>query len=208
MSFLIKEIKAMKRLVCLMLCGMLMLLFAGCGKKEADKKYTTDTDVEYYVRQGRIPECGQYSLGDSAEKIKSELDKQMNAEDGSEEEHSHDEDEFFYFVEEKTEFCGLRTGSAEYCYKPTEDEISAIVSFGDALGFKAGDISIEIEEAMTDKYGAARHSSSAEGLPFLPSDSGTEYITYTFAGRTVTFAFYENALCATAVYDVKNWSLR
>lgn len=207
----------MKKLFCLLLSAAVILSLAGCGKKKAEKKYTTDVDVEYYVRQGQLPECGKYALGYDVDKLTSELDAQMNAsgddESGSdgadgEESHSHDEDGFFWFLDERDSYTGLRTGSAEYCYRPDkrQDGISAIVSFDTAFGFETGTISIEIKEALSDFE--PTESTGGNGLPFLSSDDATEYLTYKFADRCVTFAFYENALCGTAVYDCREWSIK
>lgn len=212
----------MKKLFCLLLSAAVILSFAGCGKKKAEKKYTTDVDVEYYVRQGQLPECGKYALGYDVDKLTSELDAQMNASgDGGEssgsygsdsadeeESHSHDEDGFFWFLDERDSYTGLRTGSAEYCYRPDkrQDGISAIVSFDAAFGFETGTISIEIKEALSDFK--PTESTEGNGLPFLPADGATEYLTYKFAERCVTFAFYENALCGTAVYDSGEWSIK
>lgn len=208
----------MKKLFCLLLSAAVILSLAGCGKKKAEKKYTTDVDVEYYVRQGQLPECGKYALGYDVDKLTSELDAQMNASgDGGsggsdsadgEESHSHDEDGFFWFLDERDSYTGLRTGSAEYCYRPDkrQDGISAIVSFDTAFGFETGTISIEIKEALSDFK--PTESTEGNGLPFLPTDDATEYLTYKFADRCVTFAFYENALCGTAVYDCREWSIK
>lgn len=198
----------MKKFLCILLCGAVCLaLLSGCGREKEDKKYTTDVDVEYYVRQGQIPECGKYSLGAGVDDIISEFDALQSSEDDSSDEHNHDEDEFFYFLDEQTDFCGIRTGSAEYCYKPNDREngITAIVSFGNAFGFMPGDIIIEIKQTLSDY--SVSETVGGNGLPFLSTDTDTEYLTYKFADRAVTFAFYNNEFCGAAVYSVKNWSL-
>lgn len=196
----------MKKLFCLLLCGAVILSFAGCGKKKTEKKYTTEVDVEYYVRQGQLPECGKYSLGESVDKLTADFDAKMKAEEEKTDE-AHDDDGFFYFLDEQEKYTGLRTGSAEYCFKPADRDkgISCIVSFDAAFGFEAGTISIEVREALSDY--SVSESTGGDGLPFLSTDPSTEYLTYKFADRAVTFAFYENALCGTAVYEVENWSL-
>ena len=197
----------MKKLFCLLLCPIL-LLCAGCGKKKTEKKYTTDVDIEYYVRQGQLPECGKYTLGYDVDALTEELNAEQSAAESGEA-HSEDEDDaFFWFENEQPDYTGLRTGSAEYCFKADKrsDGISAIVSFNTAFGFEAGTISIEVKEALSDFN--AEEAAGGKGLPFLSTDDETEYLTYKFADRCVTFAFYENALCGAAVYASEDWSIK
>lgn len=196
----------MKKILCVCLCLFLLASAAGCGKKEQEeKKYTADMDVAYYVRLGQLPECGEYSLGCDVDGLIADFEAlQQSTETGTQE----GDAAFFYFLNEQEDYVSLRTGEAEYCFRPDARDggISCMVSYTDAFGFESGSISIEIKEALSEY--SLRESTGGSGMPFLSTADSTEYYTYTFEPYAVTFVFTDNALCAAAVYDPNEWSLK
>ena len=186
----------MKKFIALFLCFVLALVFVGCSNKDksdSKNKNAHSVDVEYYAKIGKMPEHN-YKLGSDAEKMKKdfEAEDQKNAED-SEDGHTHS----VYSLIEGDEHDILIYKNAKYYYGQ-DGKVSMIVSLDDSYGFKVGDISKQIIDAVGE---TEEKKGDEETLFFLPMPETYTYAEYTFGENKVIFVFGENLLCATAIYN-------
>ena len=166
----------MKRLACAALALLLITGVCGCAKKE---KPPVTLDLEYFVRLGRIPECGCV-LGVSAAEIEKVAEK----------------------ATEKNGFICLEKDNALYCYRTGDESktVKYMVSFKGAYGFSAGTSSGYITSEL------ARGDMNAPLLPLEPDDvfyaeeGEYEGIKYTYGVNTTCFVFRQNKLWACAMY--------
>lgn len=186
----------MKKFIALFLCFVLVLAFAGCANKDKSDSKNDDAhsvDVEYYAKIGKMPEH-EYAIGTDAEKMKKdfEAEDQKNAED-SEDGHIHS----VYSLIEDEEYDILIYENAKYYYGQ-DGKVSMIVSLDDSYGFKVGDISKEIINAVGE---TDEKKGDKETLFFLPMSETYTYAEYSFGENNVIFVFDGNLLCATAIYN-------
>lgn len=183
----------MKRILSLVLCLCLLLTFAACGKDKKVEKI--GVDVEYYANLGKIPEF-EYKLGDDGEAAAKAVEKSL--------ENSTDHHDGYcnsYKGDKKTT---VDVSGATFIYDNKTKKIEKIINFNTAYEFELGTVSLEIQKAMSS-YGfesATRPLTSDELSLFAAADDSTA-LEYKFGDRYVVFAFYENALFATMLYEAK-----
>lgn len=185
----------MKKLFCMLLSGLMLVSFAACSPKKTSSGGES-VDLEYFASLGKLPE-GEYSLGDSVEKLKNELSAAAE-ESGS---------EAVYDVIEGEENVLIDAGSALYYYKKADPEkgIAYIVSFEKAFGFELGTLTIEVKDALSD-YTCTEEDATEDTLFFLLGAAGTTVMKYKIKNRVILFVFQDHALYATALYDAGLWS--
>ncbi len=195
---IIRKEQLMKKLACFMLTVLMIFSFMACQKENNESEKNT-IDLEYYAKLGQIPEC-DYMLGDSVNKVKSELsalDEKYKGENG-----------FVYMVQEGEKTVEINNG--DYLYFYTKDNeangISYIVNLGTAFGFEPGTVSIEITDALS-AYEYTEEEANDDNTFFLPDFTNCTVFKYEFDNHVVSFVFQDNALCATAVYDSANWTV-
>ncbi len=179
----------MKKVISLILCVVFVLSLSACGK-DGDKKSTHSVDIEYYAKLGQISDL-EYKLGDSIENTKTLLDETVD---------HHGESNYFDYP--SGEYTVMTDGTVCACYK-TEDKdagISHIVKYGDAYGFKAGDVSTQIRDIMSDMgYDADEREAKQGELFFMPAAADMTVLEYQIKDVSVLFVFQEHALGATVI---------
>ncbi|MBQ7726570.1 MAG: hypothetical protein IJT66_05435 [Clostridia bacterium] len=190
-----------KRIFCIALAALMIFSLSACGKKDRDAG-TPSVDLEYYAKQGALPEC-PYTLGTDVETLKTEL----QAREATEEEIEKGELPI-YDLAEGEKSVRIDTGDFLYYYeKDKESEgLSYVVDFGTAYGFEIGTVSLEIQQALA-AYGVKETALTEEEVFFLYGVSDATGLRYTFDDVTILFVFQENMLCATALYNTTNWTL-
>lgn len=188
----------MKKLICLMLTAVFIFSLAAC-KKDNTESDSNSVDLEYYAKLGRIPEC-DYTIGESVEKVKSELSALNEKYQG--------ENEFMYSVEEGNKTVEINNGTFLYYYTKENEAngISYIVCLGKAYGFEPGTVSIEVTDALSE-YKYTEETANDDNAFFLFDYTNCSVFKYEFENYAVSFVFQDNALCATAIYDSANWTL-
>lgn len=187
----------MKRIIGLFLCLIFIFtVFAGCNGNKDNDKITSDVDVEYYAKLGKMPEC-QFSLGADVDEVDEKLKEIYN-----------DSDEAYYYVIKGENSVLIDGGTFMYYYEKEKKDkgVSLIVNNDTAYGFEGGTFNIEITEALAD-YEYEEITDIEDELFFLKSFEGVSGIKYTFGDNIVIFAFSDNALTATAIYSIENWTL-
>ena len=186
----------MKKIIALFLCFILALVFAGCGSKDKSDSKNKDAhsvDVEYYAKIGKMPEHS-YGLGADSKEMKKAFDAEdKKNEEASEDGHIHS----VYSLIEDDEHDILIYENAKYYYGQ-DGEVSMIVSLDESYGFKIGDISKQIIDAVGK---TEEKKGNKEAIFFLPMPETYTYAEYTFGENNVIFVFQENLLCATAIYN-------
>ncbi len=190
----------MKKIICLVLSFALAFSFAACGKKDSDTK-KSEVDLEYYAKNGDIPECDYY-IGDDIEKIKTELSAKADEEP---EEGSHST-VMYEFVEED-DYSFVNSGDFRYYYRngKEKDGVSLISALNGGFGFELGDVDVDIKEKLAG-YEYEELELTEENTFFIYGmpPEGKVY-KYEFKKNSVLLLFYQNSLCAVALYNNKDW---
>ena len=187
----------MKRFISIALCLLIACVcFSGC-KDSKKNESAGSVDVEYYAKLGEMPEC-EYSLGADAEQIKEKAEKHFN-----------ESEEAYYSLEEGEKSILIDTGDFKYYYEKEKAEkgVSLIVNNNTAYGFSLGTVSVEIENALS-KFNSEKVTDLEDDLFFIISPTGNiEGKKYIFGDNAVIFVFSDNALIATAIYSLENWTI-
>lgn len=173
----------MKKAICISLCFVFLLLAAAC--KEKKKKDEHGVDIAYFVDMGAMYES-EFKIYD-----KVPLDKE-----GGEE----------YFFTKAGRESNFSDGSFCYYYdeREKEPEIEAIAALSNCMGFEAGDISIEVTDAL-DSQGieyVMRQPRDGE-IFFLPAAENREVLECRGLKYNLIFVFENNALCAALLEELK-----
>lgn len=165
----------MKRAICLSLCFVLLLFAAACKQ---EKKSEHGVDVAYFADMGAMYES-EYKIGDEVP-----LDK-----DGGEE----------YFFTKAGTGSYFSDGSFSFYYNENDKQpaVYAIAAFSNCMGFEAGDISIEVTDALDSQeieY-VVRQPNDGETF-FLPAGQNREVLECKVLKNKLIFVFEDNALCA------------
>lgn len=187
----------MKKALCLVLCLLFVFTLCACGSK--DKKGEDTVDIEYFVKNGKIPEC-EYALGVSANEITEKLDGASNTAQSDEEANF---DEPLYTTMEKGNRTGIITDTISYFYdtKDKNKTVNYIVSYSGACGFNQGDMKQSITDTLKKgDLNAKPETLSAEETFFFPVTGEFEGIKYSFGENTLCFIFDSDQLCACALY--------
>ena len=183
----------MKKALALILC--IVFTFSLCGCKDKEDKGKGGIDVEYYANLGQIPE-NDIPLGTSRDELLSALDKRgLEAEKNGE--------HYGYSEIEGDKNVLVEEGPYDYYYKKADPKkaVAYIVAYGDAFGFKTGDIIVEVEESL-EKYDVVKEKANEKNAFFHFGDyEKAQILKITFKKNTVLFLFEDNALCATAIYS-------
>ena len=185
----------MKRILSLALVFCILLTFAACGEKK-EKVKKIGVDVEYYANLGKIPEF-EYKLGDDGAAAAKAVEKSL--------ENSTDHHDGFCNSYEGDEKTTVDVAGATFIYDNKTKKIEKIINFNTAYEFKLGTVSIEIQKALSS-YGFDSETSSLtedELALFATSSDDSTALEYKFGDRYVVFAFYENELFATMLYEAK-----
>ena len=165
----------MKRVFCALLAALLLISLTGCGKKA---KPPVTIDLEYFVRLGKIPECGLV-LGASAAEFEREAQTFLKA-------------DRLFLEKEGVLYCcdeGDETRTVKY-----------IVSYNGAYGFPAGtEVSIITEELAKGDMRAPELPLEQKEL-FWADEGEYTGIKYTYGVNTACFVFSEGKLYACAMY--------
>ena len=188
----------MKKLICFLLTAAIIFSLAACGKENTGSD-SNSVDLEYYAKLGQIPEC-DYMLGESVEKVKSELSALDEKYQGA--------NEFMYSVQEGEKTVEINNGTFLYYYtkENVANGISYIVSLDTAYGFEPGTVSIEVTDALSE-YEYTEEAANDNNAFFLFDHTNCSVFKYEFDNYAVSFVFQDNALCATAIYDTANWTV-
>ncbi len=180
----------MKRFLSLLLAAAFVFSLAACSNNKSTVA-KRDTDVERYAKNGRISDI-DCALGDSIDDAKAVLSATLD-----------DHGEPMYFEYPSGEYTVMTDGEACCCYKTANaaSGITHIVKYGDAYGFKGGDVSTQVRDTMAKKgYDARERNAKTGELFFLPGGDTLTVLEYKIKNHTVLFAFQENALSATVIY--------
>ncbi|MBR5817950.1 MAG: hypothetical protein IKY62_04830 [Clostridia bacterium] len=186
----------MKRILSLILSLALLFTFAACGNKEEEAKKQQEKigiDVEYYAKLGKIPEF-KYKLGDNGETAAKEVEKSL--------EDSTDHHDGYCNVYEGDKKTTVDVSGASFEYDNKTKKIERIICFNTSYEFKLDTLVIEIQKAMTS-YGhnADPRAITEDEASLLFTTSDSTMLEYKFEGVNVAFAFYDNALFATMIYN-------
>ena len=183
----------MKKIFCFIITFCLIFTFSGCKKEDNNK--INSVDIEYYAKLGQIAEC-EYALGDNLNDIEENF-KQKSIED----------EDFYYDIIEGKNNRLITDGIYNYYCKMDDENqsVAYIISYDTAYGFKIGDISIEIKEALSD-YDVKEEKISEDNAFFYFGDTtDSSVLICEFGDNTVMFVIQNNALCATAIYSNILW---
>lgn len=194
----------MKKIICLVLC-FLMLCLAGCGgdKENSSSDASALGKIETVVAKGKLDGI-EYGLGADIEKVKeyysnlaAEYEKEHNDGDG----HSHDMDAPFFAEDKKDGYIIYDISFARFFYEKGKesDGISAVATDGEVFGFTPGvTTKYEVEEAMT-KEGESLNATEEE-LFFLPVRTEPVLILrYEIEDIQLDYYFYDNTLITTVI---------
>ncbi len=199
----------MKKIISLLLCFMLFLSFTACKKdKEKDKK---SIDLEFYATElCKIPE-GEYALGANVDDVIKELTEknkeiEENAVEDKDHSHTHDEQQFYFEVQEGEKNVMIDNGNFCYYYNKANkaNGISYIVDYDTAFGIEIGTVILEVKE-MLSKTQVKEEPLSEENAFFASYVANGTVLKAEFDGTVVLFVFQDNELLATAMYN-ENWS--
>ncbi len=196
----------MKKIISLLLCLCFIFAFVGCDE---DKKSAESViDLEYYAKIGQIPEV-KYALGADADDTAIELSGLMSEtpEETPDDQHNHDQQDFFYEYVEGEDNILLDNGTIGYYYNKDNKEkgISYIVCYDKAFGFELGTVSVEIKEQLPE-YKFKEEEVSDENAFFATYISNGTVLKTEIKNVVIMFVFQENELFATAIYDKDNWT--
>ena len=190
----------MKKALIILLSALMLISLTACGGDESDKKAPIGTDVEYYVKIGKIPEI-EYALGHDADEIKTKLEEShKDAVEGTDDLYEHDHTgENYIGTYDNGKVTIIATTGINYYYESDKkaEGISRIVSLKGGYGFETGALIIEIKEAM-ESYG---HKSEERKITQSEAENNgltadMTCLEYTFDKNKVMFVFSENALGA------------
>jgi len=186
----------MKRTLAFLTAICLLLCFGGCSKKaQSQETPKTVKEVEEYAIKGQMPES-EYKLGDDIATIKSELDKIA----------LEDSESGQYFEGRGDSFNYLQSASFAYYYLKNSKNptLSCLVSFEKAYTFNVGDLIIEVEQGLSDYGFTEENFNDTNSFYIFGAQDGT-ILKKEFGEYTVSFAFIDNALAATAIYITNDW---
>ncbi|MBR6903177.1 MAG: hypothetical protein IKN39_04735 [Clostridia bacterium] len=167
----------MKKILCALLCIILLFVLAGCKEKKTLAK--TGVDIAYYAELGFVPE--------------SEIKLSDNVPENS-------EDSDYYFSSDNS-LSFFSNGSFNYYYDSAA--VTAIAAFSNMYGFEAGDVSIELTDTLDSqglKY-TEREPKDGE-LYFLPNGNFT-VIECNGLKNNLIFVLEDNSLCAALLSQKK-----
>ena len=197
----------MKKAICLILCLVFSFTLVGCGNK--DTQNNDKIDLAYYAKLGQMPEA-KYTLGANPEQVIDELDGINEQEETEHQEdpnhaHEHDQEEFYLEVVEGENNVLIDNGNICYYYtKANKDKgISCIVSYGDAFGFSLGTVILELKNSLPSVE-FSEEELTDENAFFASYVLDGTVLKAEFQNSTILFAFQENELFATAIYN-ENW---
>ena len=197
----------MKKIICLIMCFCIALTFSACGKESPEKK--DSIDLAYYAKLGQMPEA-KFTLGSDPQTVIDDLsaiNEQIAAEheEDPNDDHGHDEAEFYFEVVEGDKNVLLDNGNINYYYsKDNKDKgISYIVNYDTAFGFSLGTVILEVKEALASVE-FTEETLTEENAFFASYVSNGTLLKAEFPNSTVIFVFQENELFATAIYN-DNW---
>lgn len=179
----------MKKILCLVLCMLLVFSFAACGKKSTNSN-RHDVDVEYFAKQGKISDL-DYRLGDDVDKTKEVLSKTPDDHGASN-----------YFDYTSGDYTIMTDGMVSCCYKTDEKDagITHIVKHDAAYGFEVGAMSTQVRDAMSSMgFDAVEREAKNGELFFLPMGANTTVLEYTIKDCNVIFVFAEHSLSAVVI---------
>lgn len=169
----------MRKLVCTLLCLLLLFPFAGCKKDTESLK--SGVDIEYYVNLGAIPES-DIKIGDGVPENSEENDDYFFSESGSDSYFSNGDFIYYYDSSKKNA------------------KVKAISAFSKFYGFEIGAVTIEISDMLDSrelKY--TEREPKEDELFFLPSSGNFSVIEYKAQKHTLLFVFQDNSLCAAYI---------
>lgn len=198
----------MKKIISLLLCFAFLLSFVGCKKEKETKK---TIDLEFYATElCKIPE-GKYALGANVDDVIKELtdkDKEIaeNTVEDKDHSHTHDEQQFYFEVQEGEKNVLIDNGTFCYYYNKANKEngISYIVDYDTAFGIEIGTVILEVKD-MLSKIKLTEENLSEENAFFASYVVNGTVLKAEFDDTTVLFVFQDNELFATAMYN-ENWS--
>ena len=173
----------MKRIISLSLCFVLLLFAAACKDKE--KKSEHGVDIAYFADMGAMYES-EFKISDKVPLDKEGGDQYFFTKAGSRSYFSNGEFAYYYDEREK------------------EPEIEAIAAFSNCMGFEAGDISIEVTDALDGQEIEYITRQPQDGeIFFLPAAENREVLECKGLKRRLIFVFEDNALCAAFLEEMK-----
>lgn len=185
----------MKKILCFLLAVLCVTVFCSCGKQKKENSKDEGTDISYYAKLGQIPEC-KYKLKENAEDILNELEKESK--------NSESSDSGFYTTYEAKEETTIVTESVNYLFatQKKNEGITAIISFGDSFGFKLGTSPEALKKAVKNYCDEPEERPLTEKERSLFSgNDDTVCLQYDFDNSYAVFAFEENGLYATALFN-------
>lgn len=199
----------MKKIISLLLFVVFVLTFSACEK---DKENGIEPiDLEFYATElCKFPE-GEYALGANVDNVIKELtakDKQIaeNTVEDKDHSHTHDEQQFYFEVQEGKKNVLIDNGNLCYYYnKNNKDKgISYIVNYDTAFGLEVGTVILEVKKALKN-VSFTEEPLTDENAFFASYVINGTVLKAKFEGTVVLFILQENELFATAMYN-ENWS--
>ena len=182
----------MKKILCLVLCMVFVFSLAACSE-ESEEKGSHSVDVEYYANLGQINGVA-YKLGDSVQETKTALEETVD---------DHGESNYFDYL--SGEYTIMSDGAIYCCYK-TEDEsagLTHVITTGDAYGFTAGAVSVEVRDIMSSiGFDAKERDAKRSEIFFLPAGAQMTVLEYKIQNNTLLFVFQEHYLAATVITKI------
>ena len=179
----------MKKILCLVLCMLFVFSLVACGE-ESEEKGSHSVDVEYYANLGQINDVA-YKLGDSVQKTKTALEEKVD---------DHGESNYFEYP---SGIYTIMSDGATYCCYETENEnagLTHVITTGDAYGFTAGAVSVEIRDIMSSiGFEDTERDAKRSETFFLPAGAEMTVLEYKFQNNTVLFVFQDHYLAATVI---------
>lgn len=188
----------MKKLYCILICFVICLCFAACGKAK-DNSSADAVDIDYYVSVGKMPES-KYDLGADVQKTVSDLEA---AAQEAEKLHEETGEEYYYSTYTVGDYTAVTDGSITYYYftEETDKGICYIVNFGTSYGIEQGAYSVEVKQTLDSlKIEYTERKLDSNETFFVPGAFNITGIEYTSGKNTVLFVFEEDMLCACALY--------
>lgn len=176
----------MKKILALVLCVVFVFSFAACKEKSNDENALYSVDIERYVNSGRIDTL-EYKLGSDVDEVKDKLSESVG-----------EEGESNFFEIETNKYTVMSAGEIYCCYITDESDkgLTHIATCEGAYGFKKGDLTIQVSQAMESLGYKATERNAVQGeLFFLPGvGTNATVLEYNFEENTLLFVFQESAL--------------
>lgn len=199
----------MKKIVSIILCFVFIFSLAACGKEKASN--SSNIDLEYYAKLGKMPET-DFTLGDDIDEVIKKLtDKQEQFDNEHEEDldhsHDHNQADFIFNVTEGEKNVLIDNGAINYYYNKDNKKngISFIVNYDTAFEFEIGTLISEVEENLTG-YELTEEEPNEEEIFFVSYITDASVLKTQINDVAIIFVFQENMLFATAMYDTNNWN--